>query len=103
MEGSDLKLAFALMDKDFFFSLLGNFSGGPQHMKRRGFPPKLDVPSSSVKGHFRTSALESMLLCFLFYCVKMFLIVVFSGSKSFEMCLSIKMHRLNLWLVTRLK
>ena len=103
MEGSDLKLAYlALTDKGFSFSQLGTFSGGPLPMNRRGFPLQLDVLSSLVKGHFRTSALESLLLCFLFYYVQMFFVFLF-GSKSLVTFLGITMHRHNLWLVTRLK
>ena len=69
-------------------------------MERRGFPPKLGVPPSLVKGHCKTSALESLLLCFLFYCWNVFFIVFFLGSKLLETCLSINMH--SLWLVARL-
>lgn len=60
----------------------GCYIGGPQLLGRRGFPPQLDLPSSSAQGHLlETPTLESLFFfsfSFLFPCLLLVLRVCFA-------------------------
>lgn len=93
------------MNRDFITFSFEHHVGGPQPTVGRGFPPKLDVLSSSGKGQLaKTPALESLfVLKFSFYVLypcSVFLLVQgvdLLSSSLFTMLT----HKEFIWLVTK--